>query len=63
MYRPYEEQAKEFINAIKAIANKPNNLENLESYLSIHFQVWLEKYANTPENMVSELKEFMSMNI
>ena len=29
--------AEDFVNAIKTIANKPENLDNLESYLSYHF--------------------------
>lgn len=61
-----ETQAKaapDFVNAIKTIANKPENLDNLESYLSYHFAVWLEKYANTPEDMAAEMREFAEMEI
>ena len=59
-----EAQAKaaaDFVNAIKTIANKPENLDNLESYLSYHFSEWLEKYANTPEDMAAEMREFAEM--
>lgn len=52
----YKQLASEFINAIKTIAEKQKNLDNLENYLSNHFSVWLEKYANTPEAITSELK-------
>ena len=61
-----EAQAKaaaDFVNAIKTIANKPGNLDNLESYLSYHFTKWLEKYANTPEDMAAEMREFAEMEV
>ena len=59
----YNESAEMFVNAIRTIASKENNLSNLESYLSYHFQAWLEKYANSPENLASELKQFAEMEI
>lgn len=55
--------AKQFTEAIKTIAAKPENLENLECYLSHHFDVWLEIYANTPEKITAELKAFAEMEI
>ena len=55
--------AEDFVNAIKTIANKPENLDNLESYLSYHFAVWLERYANTPDNIAAEMREFAEMEI
>lgn len=55
--------AEIFCNAIKTIANKPENLENLENYLSYHFSIWLEKYANTPSDLAGELKSFAEMQI
>lgn len=61
-----ETQAKaeaDFVNAIKIIANKPENLDNLESYLSYHFAEWLEKYANTPEDIAAEMREFAEMEV
>lgn len=54
---------EDFVNAIKTIANKPGNLDNLESYLSYHFAVWLERYANTPDNIAAEMREFAEMEI
>lgn len=53
--------AADFVAAIKTIASKTENLENLESYLSNHFAARLEKYANTPDLMACELKMFASM--
>jgi hypothetical protein len=58
-----KECATMFVNAIKELALKENNLDNLESYLSCHFDVWMEKYANTPSDLASELKEFARMEI
>lgn len=52
-----------FVNAIKEIASKPDNLDNLECYLSNHFDVWMEKYANNPVNLATELKCFAEMEI
>lgn len=59
----YEKAAADFVAAIQEIASKPENLDNLENYLSIHFSTWLEKYASTPEEMSCELKEFARMTI
>jgi hypothetical protein len=56
-------EAAAVANAIKEIASKPQNLENLESYLSMHFTAWLEKFANTPDGMAAELKAFAEMDI
>ena len=58
-----EQIAHQFIEAIKTIAGKPENLDNLKSYLSYHFAEWMNKYANTPENITAELISFADMNI
>lgn len=58
-----EECAKVFVEAIKTMASKPDNLDDLECYLSHHFDVWMEKFAYNPENLVSELKHFAEMEI
>lgn len=63
MKRRKEQEAKQFCKAIKTIAEKPENLENLELYLSIHFATWLEKFANSPESITAELKAFAEMEI
>ena len=59
----HAEISKQFIEAIKTISEKPENLDNLETYLSHHFSEWLEKFANTPEGITSELKNFAEMTI
>lgn len=58
-----ERLAKELIEAIRTFTEKPDNLDNFESYLSLHFGVWFEKYANTPEGLVSEFGHFANMEI
>ena len=61
--RKYEEQATQFCEAIRTLANKPENLENLESYLSRHFSEWISKWANSPASLAEEMKEFAEMEI
>ena len=63
MERKYDKTAAQFCEAIKTLASKPENLENLEHYLSYHFAVWLEMYANTPETITCEMHEFANMII
>ena len=58
-----EKVAEQFVNAIKTIAEKPENLDNLECYLSHHFEAWMKKYANTPEGLTAEMVEFANMKI
>lgn len=58
-----EHIAAQFIEAIKAIASKPENLNNLQYYLGIHFDTWLNRWASTPEGITSELREFAEMEI
>ena len=59
----YTSEAEQFCNAIRELANKPENLQNLESYLAWHFDKWLEKYASTPDGMAAEMTEFAQMEI
>ena len=61
MERPFDKEAVSFRLSIIELAGKPDALDNLENYLSYHFAEWLEKYANTPENMAAELHRFATM--
>ena len=61
--KKYTVEASQFCNAIRELANKPENLQNLESYLEYHFDKWLEKYASTPEDIAAEMSEFAQMDI
>lgn len=58
-----EINAKILVNAIKTLTQKPENLDNFENYLSAHFDVWFNKYANTPEGLIFELEQFAEMEI
>ena len=57
------ECAKVFIEAIKTIVGKSENIDNLERYLENHFDVWMEKYAHTPEGLAYEMKSFAEMEM
>jgi hypothetical protein len=59
--RKYNDSAKMFCDAIKALANNPTALDNLECYLANCFGPWLEKYANTPEWIAREMHEFSTI--
>ena len=58
-----EVYAKIFCDAIRTMAEKPENIDNLESYLIYHFTTWLEKYGNYPENLATEMKMFAEMEL
>ena len=58
-----EKLAMEFIEAIKMLAEKPENMDNFECYLSHCFDAWMEKYAYDPESLTSEVKHFAEMEI
>lgn len=58
MERKYKEQAATVAAAILEMASNPSSLENFKTYLSFHFAEWLEKWANDPDNMACEFKEF-----
>ena len=58
-----EECAKVFVEAIKTMTSKPDNLQNFQWYLERHFDVWMEKWANNPEGLTSEVKHFTEMEI
>lgn len=59
----YAREAAQFCEHIRTLASKPDNLDNLEHYLSRHFSEWLEKWANTPQDMAAEMREFADMVI
>ena len=61
--RKYTVEAAQFCDAIRELANKPENLQNLESYLEYHFDKWMEKYASTPDDIAAEMSNFAQMDI
>ena len=56
-----EINSKVLCNAIRKFAENPAAIENFEDYLSHHFEIWLEKYASTPDNLANEFKEFSTI--
>ena len=61
--KKYTVEAAQFCDAIRELANKPENLQNLESYLEWHFDTWMKKYASTPDCMAAEMSSFAQMEI
>lgn len=57
----FENEAKELCEALKVMVSNDYSIENFESYLSYHFDKWIEKYASTPEGMVHEIKHFSTI--
>lgn len=57
----HEKIANEFIQNLKNLVENEKNLSNFKSYLSWHFDEWLKKYANTPEDITAETKGFASI--
>jgi len=55
------EYSKRFAEAIRTLARKPENIDNLESYLYYHFDKWLEIYAKNPAGITEELEHFASI--
>ena len=53
-----ERNAMLFCETIKKLAENPAALENLECYLSKHFNEWIETYASTPDGITDELQQF-----
>jgi hypothetical protein len=56
-----EENAKKLVETIKRLASKEENLDNLECYLSHHFNKWMQKWAFYPDGLVNELERFANM--
>ena len=50
-------------NALREFAEKPQNIDNFESYLEYCFIEWKEKFANTPEKMIEDMKHFAEMEV
>lgn len=60
--RKFEEQADRLCNAIRHMANDDNALENFNSYLSYHFDIWLNQRINNDiDNFVEEIYSFAHM--
>ena len=62
MKRDYQNEARQVADAVREMVANPDALDNFELYLSAHFGEWLAKFANTPESMAGELREFASIH-
>ena len=58
---PYRALAVKLADAIRTFGQNPDNLDNFESYLAYHFDVWMQQYAKDPEGLVSEFEYFANM--
>lgn len=58
---PYEQLAAQICGAIRTFSERPEALNNFESYLSYCFPGWWEKWANTPDGLAAELQHFANM--
>lgn len=63
MENKFEDTAKKFTAAMVTLTKNEERLENFEYYLSLHFDVWLKKFASTPEGITSELTDFANIEI
>lgn len=61
MERNYEELAHLFCKAIKKLARNKDAINNMESYLSYHFDSWMKKWAYDPDSITGELENFAKM--
>ncbi len=59
----YVAAAEMFCAAIKELASKPENLDNLECYLTHHFDWWMQKMAGTPLDLATEMHQFAIMEL
>ena len=57
----YDQEAEELCNAIRKFSENEDALNNMESYLAYNFAEWIKRYANTPENMAGEFRNFAAM--
>ena len=57
----YSNIAKDFVKHLSCLVNNEAAKENFICYLSYHFPEWLAKFANNPENITEEIKEFAHM--
>lgn len=62
MNRKYEAEAKILAEAIRRFNERPEALENFESYIGAHFDIWLKNWANTPDGLAHEFEHFSMMD-
>ena len=55
--------AKQIADALRKFAEKPQNIDNFESYLKYCFIGRKENFANAPEKMIEDMKHFAEMEV
>lgn len=63
MSNKYEAEARTIAEAIRRFNERPEALDNFESYISHCFGGWFERWANTPEGLAHEFEHFSMMDI
>lgn len=58
MERKYIREARTLIHSIQRMNSSKHALLNFQAYLECHFGEWLQKYANTPEDLAAEVEAF-----
>ena len=58
-----EINSKALCDAIRKFADNPAAIENFESYLDHHFDTWYEKFASTPDGLISEFNMFSGLEV
>ena len=59
--RDYEDLAMAFGEAIRDLGTNEVALKNFVSYLTYSFPKWCRRYANDPESLVNEFRNFADM--
>lgn len=55
--------AKQMADTLRKFVEKPQNIDNFESYLENYFISWKDKFANAPEKMIEDMKYFAEMEV
>ena len=55
--------AKQMADTLRKFLERPQNIDNFESYLENCFAGWKEKFANTPAKMIEDMKHFAEMEV
>lgn len=63
MEKRFEEDAALFCEAIKALAKNDLAIENLECYLSRHFDFFCKRDCSSPGNLTDALCNFAGIEI
>ena len=48
-------------NVLREFAERPQNIDNFESYLENHFIAWKSEFA--PEKMIKDMKQFAEIGV